>query len=308
MRVMFLSVAINVVLDPFLIFGWAGLPALGIEGAALATIVSRAVATLVGVYVLFYTTAGPDVALADLTPDLDLIEQIVRVGVPSAAEQSASATAMIVLTAVVTTFPTAVVAAFGLGNRLISLVFLPAMGLGRATNTMVGQNLGADNPTRAEDAVWLAVKVSGGVMLAVGIIAALFPSAFISIFIPADTPGAAETVRLGSDYLRIRSVEFLFIGVLQVVLGAFRGSGNTKTAMTFSIVTLWLGRVPTVYALAFIVGLGATGIWIGMALGNIVGAIVATAWFTRGTWKRAIIDGDADPRPDGPDVPDPGDE
>ncbi|MFC7044419.1 MATE family efflux transporter [Halobacteriaceae archaeon GCM10025711] len=289
MRVMAVSVAINVVLDPVLIFGWGPVPALGIEGAAVATVFARGVATVLGFYVLFRTSVGPDVAVSDLLPDLSLIWEIVRVGVPSAAEQSTSALAMITLTAMVASFAPPVVAAYGLGNRLISLVFLPAMGLGRATNTMVGQNLGADKPDRAERAVHLAVVFSVGVLLVIAVVAALFPDPIVGVFL-GDVPDAAVTIAYGSEYVRIRSVEFVFIGVLQVLLGAFRGAGNTKTAMGISMVTLWLGRVPTVYYLAFVAGWGPLGIWVGMALGNIVGAIVAAAWFSRGTWKQAIVE------------------
>ncbi|MFC7200869.1 MATE family efflux transporter [Halospeciosus flavus] len=293
MLIMFGSVAINVVLDPLLIFGWFGFPALGIQGAAIATIVARFAAALVGVYVLLWTDAGPTISLPDFRPDFPLIQKVVRVGTPSAAEQSTSALAMITLTAMVASFPPAVVAAFGLGNRLISLVFLPAMGLGRATNTMVGQNLGAQNPDRAERAVWLAVKVVGAVLLAVAVVAALVPRPIVSVFLSPDVPNAAQTIEYGATYLRIRSVEFLFIGVLQVLLGAFRGAGDTKTAMVISMVTLWLGRVPTVYFFAFVLGWGALGIWVGMAFGNITGAIVAGLWFTRGTWRRTLVE-DAD--------------
>jgi len=289
MLVMVISVALNVMLDPVLIFGWGPFPHLGIQGAAIATIFSRFVASIVGLYVLFGTGAGPAVHLRHLVPDLSLIRELVDVGLPSAAEQSMSSVAMITLTAMVATFPPAVIAAYGLGNRLISLVFLPAMGLGRATNTMVGQNLGAGKPDRAERAVWLAVKVSGGVLLGIAVVAAVFPHAIVGVFL-GDVPNAAPTIAYGASYLRIRSVEFAFIGVLQVILGAYRGAGNTKTALGFSVVTLWLGRVPTVYFLAFVAGLGTTGIWIGMALGNIVGAITAGLWFTRGTWKRTVID------------------
>ncbi|WP_442905097.1 MATE family efflux transporter [Haladaptatus sp. ZSTT2] len=301
MRIMAISVALNVVLDPIFIFGWIGFPALGIEGAALATLVSRAIATGLGFYVLFMTTSGPDVRLSDLNPELDIIRKIVSIGVPSALEQSASALAMITLTAMVVTFAPPVVAAYGLGNRLISLVFLPAMGLGRATNTMVGQNLGAKQTARAERAVKLAAVVGAGVMLGVAVIAALFPEPIVGVFLDTGTADAAATIRLGSEYLRIRSVEFAFIGVLQVLLGAYRGAGNTKTALVFSMLALWIGRVPTVYYLAFVEGMGPTGIWWGMALGNIVGAITAAAWFTRGTWKQSVIDQPGPAMADGED-------
>jgi Na+-driven multidrug efflux pump len=316
MIIMFVSVLVNVVLDPLLIFGFTenplfgivgahglqsslhaatGFGGWGIEGAAVATIFARAVAAVLGVYVLFFTTAGPDIDLSHFYPDPSMVSRIVRVGTPSAAEQSTSALAMITLTAMVATFPPAVVGAFGLGNRLISLVFLPAMGLGRATNTMVGQNLGAEKTERAERAVWLAAKFAAGVLFAIAVVAALFPRPVVAVFLAPDTANAAQIIEFGSTYVRIRAIEFVFIGVLQVLLGAFRGAGNTKTAMVISIVTLWLGRVPTVYFFAFTLGWGATGIWVGMALGNIVGAIVAAAWFTRGTWKQTIVDTDADP-------------
>jgi putative MATE family efflux protein len=291
MRVMFVSVVVNVIIDPVLIFGWGPAPALGIEGAAVATVLSRGVATVIGLYVLFLTDAGPTVDLAFLRPDLGYIREIVRVGVPSAAEQSMSALAMVTLTGMVATFTPPVVAAYGLGNRLVSLVFLPAMGLGRATNTIVGQNLGADKADRAERAVWLAATVAGGVLLVAGVVAALVPDLIVGAFL-GDVPDAAATVRFGSEYLRTRSVEFVFIGVFQVLLGAYRGAGSTRTALAFSLVALWLGRVPTVYFLAFEggLGLGPQGVWTGMALGNIVGALAAGLWFTRGTWKQTIID------------------
>ena len=290
MRVMAISVALNVVLDPLLIFGWSVFPAMGIEGAAIATIVSRGVATVMGVYILFFSQAGPEVTVADLSPDFGLVRKIVRIGVPSATEMSMSALAMLTLTAMVVSFTPPVVAAYGLGNRLVSLVFLPAMGLGRATNTMVGQNLGAKQYDRAQRAVKLAAWTAAGILFVVAIVAALLPEPIVAVFMRGDTADALETVALGAEYLRIRSVEFVFIGVLQVVLGAFRGSGKTTTAMALSMLALWIGRVPTVYVLAFVLDLGPTGIWIGMALGNVLGAIAAVGWFMRGTWRQTVID------------------
>ncbi|MFC4448770.1 MATE family efflux transporter [Halorussus aquaticus] len=290
MRVMAVSVALNVVLDPILVFGVGPFDEMGIEGAAWATLVARAVAGLVGVAILFGTDMGPDVHLGHLAPDFEYIRDIVRIGTPSAFEQSAGALAMVTLTVMIVTFEPAVIAAYGLGNRLISLVFLPAVGLGRATNTMVGQNLGAGNPKRAEQAVRLAATVGASVMFVLAVLAALFPEPIVSVFMATGTDAARETVEYASEYLRIRTVEFAFIGVFQVLVGAYRGAGNTKTALAFSMITLWFVRVPVVYLLAFRTALGPTGIWVGVAVGHVVGAIAAALWFTRGTWKRAVID------------------
>ncbi|MFC7156386.1 MATE family efflux transporter [Halomarina halobia] len=318
MRVMFLSVALNVALDPILIFGFeanplfgvlgmdglqaalfgaTGFAGMGVAGAALATLLARLAAMAVGFYLILRTGIGPTVRLADLRPDPTAIRKIVRIGVPSALEQSTSALAMITLTAMVAAFPTATVAAYGLGNRLISLVFLPAMGLGRATDTMVGQNLGAEKPGRAERAVHLAAGTAAGIMIVVALVALLFAESIVAVFIGERTPEALRTIELGTEYLRVRTVEFAFIGVLQVLLGAYRGAGHTRTALAFSMVALWVGRVPTVYGLAFVADMGATGIWIGMALGNVVGAIAAGLWFLRGTWKQAVVDVRSPPTP-----------
>jgi putative MATE family efflux protein len=314
MYLMFVSVVLNIALDPIFIFGFennplfiwtnttglestlhgmTGFTGWGIEGAAGATILSRGVAAVVGIYLLFGTGIGPAVTLGHLTPDIGFIEDLVRLGTPSMVEQSMSALAMIALTAIVVTFAPPVVAAYGLGNRIISLVFLPAMGVGRAIDTMVGQNLGADREDRATKSVYLAVSTASGVMLFVAVIAVIFAEPIVSIFI-GEVDNAAETISFGVEYIRTRSVEFAFIGITQVLLGAFRGAGNTKTAMVISICTLWIGRVGTMCLLVFGLGWGASGIWVGMAMGNTLGAVIAVPWFLRGTWKEKYIDEEAD--------------
>ncbi|GAA0247161.1 MATE family efflux transporter [Halobacterium noricense] len=202
MRIMAVSVLVNVVLDPLFIFGWGSIEGMGIEGAAIATVLSRGLATILGLYVIFGTDIGPQVELHHLRPNVDRIREIVTLGVPTAAEQSTSSMAMVVLTGMVATFPPAVVAAYGLGNRLSSLVFLPAMGLGQATNTMVGQNLGAKRADRAERAVRLAGGLVAGVMFAVALVAFFVPEPLVSVFLSADEPRVTETIKHGSDYLR----------------------------------------------------------------------------------------------------------
>ncbi|WP_246310201.1 MATE family efflux transporter [Halorarum halophilum] len=290
LRVMVISVALNVVLDPILIFGFGPINGSGIEGAAWATLVSRAVATVVGWYVIFGTSAGPDVRPPDLVPDLDIVRDVVTLGVPSALEQSGVSLAFVVLTGMVASFPPAIVAAYGLGNRLISLVFLPALGLSQATNTVVGQNLGAERADRAWRAVRAALTVVVAVMIPVSLFAAAFPEAIVTVFLPPDAPDAGQTIEYATVYLRTAAVMFAFTGVFEVGRGAFRGAGRTKTALVFSLIALWGVRVPATYVLVFEQGWGTTGIWWAVVFGDVVGAVVVLAWLLRGTWTSAVVE------------------
>lgn len=198
--------------------------------------------------------------------------------------------AFVVLTALVAMFPPAVVAAYGLGNRLISLVFLPAMGLSQAVNTVVGQNLGAQKPDRAWRAVRAALAVVTAVMIPVALATAAFPEPIVRVFLPTGTPEAVETVAYASTYLRIASVMFVFLGVFEVALGTFRGAGQTSTALALSVVAVWVVRVPFTYAAVFVYDLGTTGIWWAVVAGDVVGAIVALAWLYRRSWTEAVVE------------------
>ncbi|WP_435144066.1 MATE family efflux transporter [Halobaculum sp. P14] len=290
LRVMVVSVALNLALDPLLIFGYGPIPGFGIEGAAWATLFARLVATAVGWYVLFGTDRGPAVRVGDLVPDLDIVRDVVKLGVPSALEQSSTSFAFVVLTAMVSTFPPAIVAAYGLGNRLISLAFLPAMGLSQAVNTVVGQNLGAHKPDRAWRAVRAALTVAVAVMIPVSLLTWLFPTAIVSVFLPPDAPDAATTVGYATSYLGVAAVMFAFTGVFEIGRGALRGAGRTTSALAFAFLGLWGVRVPATYLLVFEYGWGTTGIWWAVVAGDVVGAVAVLAWLLHGTWTTSIVD------------------
>lgn len=306
------SVFLNVVLDPFLILGFTDnplLPALGlgglqqtlfaatgftgfgVAGAAYATVFSRGTAALVGMYILFSGRVGLRPALSDLRPRLDTVRKIVDLGVPTAAEQGMRALGIAVLTAIVALAGQEAVAAYGIVSRLSSLVFLPALGLARGTETVVGQNLGAAQVERAKRAVLLSSGVIAGVLALIGIVSYVFAEPITGFFIDE----AGEVVAVGASYLRITGPFFAFLGVFQIVLGGFRGSGSTRLAMVFSIQELWVFRIPTAYVLLSVVGLGVTGVWYAVAFSYVAAAVVTGGWFLRGTWTDSAID-DAEPR------------
>lgn len=304
---MALGVGINVLLDPLLILGfeenvflsWVGLDGLqswlfsqtgftgfGVQGAAIATVLSRGIGAVLGIAWLFSGRIGVHLSLSDLRLQWPMVKRIVSLGAPSSVEQSTRALGVTVLTALVALAGDDAVAALGIGNRLNSLVFLPAMGLARGTETVVGQNLGTEQAGRAKRAVGYSSAIIAGVLGLVSVVTYVFAADITAIFVP----GEAAVISLGADYLRIIGPTFLFLGVFRVLQGAFRGSGNTRTAMVFAILSLWVFRLPPAYALLEWAGLGATGVWLGIAISNVLAMVVAAGWFRRGTWTDRVVE------------------
>ena len=308
LALMFLGVALNVVLDPFLILGFdggllsmLGLDALsgqlygltgfagfGVQGAAVATVFSRGVGAVLGFVWLFSGQVGIDLSPSDLRLQLDTVREIVDIGAPASVEQSMRALGITALTALVALAGDDAVAAFGIGNRLNSLVFLPALGLSRGIETVVGQNLGADQSDRAKRAVTYAAGIITAVLAAVSVLAVVFARPITAVFIDGARAGAV--VELGAAYLTIIGPTFAFLGVFQVLQGAFRGSGSTRTAMAFSVLEIWAFRLPIAAGLVVVLGMGATGIWTSIAASNVLALLAGGAWYLRGTWTDSVID------------------
>ncbi|MFB6112028.1 MAG: MATE family efflux transporter [Halobacteriaceae archaeon] len=311
------GVALNVVLDPILILGFqdnvlfealgltglqaelyavTGFAGFGVQGAAIATVVARGIGALVGLGLLLGGYTGVTPAVLDFIPTWETIRQIVEVGAPASVEQSTRALGITAMTALVALAATeGAVAALSIGSRLTSLVFLPAIGLARGTETAVGQNLGADQPDRAERAVYLAGAILAVAMAVVSVVIYLGAEPIVAVFITGE--GAAQVVDVGVEYLRIVAPTFVFLAVFRVVSGGFRGSGSTRTAMVFSILSLWAFRLPPAYALIVWENMGATGMWYAIAFSNVVTLIAAGGWFLRGTWREAVINEEAGPGP-----------
>ncbi|MFO7941553.1 MAG: MATE family efflux transporter [Bacillota bacterium] len=287
MRLMVASTLLNIVLDPFFIYGWGPFPVMGVPGAAVATVISRGLAAILGLYLLFKGTIGLRVKLEHMWPRLDTVRSVLSIGTPAAIEQSSRAVGMTVMTAVVTAYGTPALAAFGIGNRVVSLIFMPSMGVAEATTAVVGQNLGAGLEKRAEKAAWIGAGSMFALLSFSGIFVYAGAGYVGGIFLPpGDTVALAHT----AAYLRTIAFGFGFIGAMNVVNGAFRGAGKTMVAMAFSIISLLGLRVPLAYFLAGFTELGTRGLWWGVLLSNVIGGILATAWFSRGGWKQSLVE------------------
>lgn len=290
MYVMAATILINVVLDPLLIFGTGPIPEFGIAGAAIATVAARGVGVVVGLGLLFVSSYGLDLAPIHLLPDLVDIYELLRLGVPSSLEDASTSLAILVVALFVASFSPAVVTAYGVGTRILSFVQMIGGAFGQTTNTTVGQNLGAGQPKRTQRAIRLAGVGVGGVMVVLAILIAVFAEPITRLFLVEQTVQTARAIDHSVTYLRVLSVGFVFSGIFETVLGAYRGAGNTRTALGFSLVALWLGRIVVVVFLTVYVGAGAMGIWIGMITSSIVGSIAASLWLSRGTWREAVIE------------------
>ena len=279
------TVLLNLGLDPLFIFGWGPVPAFGVSGAALATIGTQGVAMVVGFALLLGGRHGIHVHVRDLAPDLTLAGSMFRLGLPASIEQSTRALGLTAMVFLVATFPTTVVAAYGIGARILSFVIIPSLGLGMATTTLVGQNLGAGLTERADHIARLSALVGMVVLTALGVVFFFTATPITAFFVP----GEAAVIAEGARFIRLMALTFGFIGVQMVASGALRGAGATASAMLLAIISLWVLRFPLAVMLSKGTALGAGGLWWAFPISNGVAGAIAALWLLRGRWKHTRI-------------------
>ncbi|ELZ07746.1 MATE efflux family protein [Natrinema thermotolerans DSM 11552] len=285
MLVMFGSVLLNVILDPFMIFGWGPFPELGIEGAAIATVFSRSLALVVGLAIMFSGVRGVRIRLAQMRPDLSFAKRLVSIGFPASIEGMGRALSINLLLVIVAFFPDTVVAAYGIGTRVFSVIFLPAIAVARGVETMTGQNVGAGKPERAKAAADFAARTMFVILGAMGVVAWFAAEPITGAF-----TDNTEVIEIGTTFIRYVAPSFGFIGVMRAYNGSFRGTGKTLTAAAIVIVIYALVRLPIAYGLA--TTYDYRGIWVAFAVSNVVGAVLAYGWYRRGTWRDADVTDD----------------
>ncbi|MDS0300107.1 MATE family efflux transporter [Halogeometricum sp. S1BR25-6] len=298
MLVMFGSVVVNIVIDPFLINGWWRFPEMGIEGAAVATIFSRGLAAAVGIAIMLRGDRGVTVHLDQMVPDFTYARRLVEIGAPASVGGMGRALSINALLVIVGTFSSTVVAGYGIGTRMFSVVFLPAIAFARGVETMTGQNIGAGKEDRAARTNDLAAKVLFGLLTLAGVVVFLAAEPITAVF--TNDPAVVD---VGATFLRYVAPTFGFIGIMRAYAGGFRGAGKTIIAATIAILTQGVVRIPIAWFASR--SLGSSGIWLAFAVSNAVGATIAYLWFRRGTWRQAdltgsAVDGGERPRGDAP--------
>ena len=284
MNVLFLATAVTVILEPLMVFGWGPFPEMGINGAAWSNVLGFGAGLLLQFVILFRGRARIRIKLNDLRPDFSLIGQIIRIALPSTMQMVFRSSSRPIIIGLVGIYGTFATAGYGGANRMILIALIPAFGLSNSASTLVGQNLGAKNPNRAEVSAWW-VSAYGAIYLATaGALLFIFARPLISFFDP--TP---QVVEMGVNCLRIVAPS-LVISAIGIALGrAFDGAGDTVPAMLVNLSTLWILEIPAAYGLAKWAGLGVIGIFWGRAIANVANGLAFGIWFKLGRWKRRQV-------------------
>jgi len=282
LRIVMTTVLLNLILDPLFIFGYGAIPAMGVAGAAMATFCTQALAATIGILMLFKGHYGIEIHRKHLRPDMIFMRKAFMLGLPSSVEQSTRALGMTVMTLLTASFGTLVVAAYGIGIRILILIIIPALGLSIATSTFVGQNIGAGKIDRAEKATFIGAVFGFVVLTFLGLLLFAFARPLTIFFIPE----GGESIDMAVQFLRIISPSFGFISIQMVVNGTFRGAGLTTAAMMMAIISQWILQFPLAYILSMHSSLGIHGIWWSFPITNVLAALVGLVWFYKGDWKR----------------------
>ncbi len=284
MRALWLANGINIVLDPCLIFGLGPFPEMGVTGAAVATTIGRGIGVLYQLYHLFNVRARLTMQLRHLRPVADVMLQLLRVSIGGIAQFLIATASWLLLMKIVARYGSAAVAGYIIAIRIIDFTILPAWGIGNAASTLVGQNLGAGNPTRAEQSVWKAAKYNFVFMVSVALLFIFCTEPLLRIF--TDDPIA---IRYGVDCLRMVAYGYGFFAIGMIVIQAFNGAGDTITPTWINFCCYWLLQIPLAYTLAEVFGYGPEGVFTAILVAEAILAIVGVLMFRRGRWKLKAV-------------------
>jgi putative MATE family efflux protein len=284
MSVLFLHTAVTVVSEWVLIFGWGSFPALGVAGSAWGNVLGLSAGLALQAAILLSGKARIGIDLRDLRPDFLLMGQIIRIALPSMVQMILRSASRLIIVGLVGLYGTFALAGYGVANRLLLIATVPSFGLGNAAGTLVGQNLGARKPGRAERNAWWVSAYAAGYMAIVAVLLFVFARPLIGLFDP--TP---QVVDIGAECLRIVTLALIPVVVGVVLARGFDGTGDTAPAMVINLLTLWGMEMPFAYGLARWLGLGVTGVWWGRAIANAANGLLFAFWFRLGRWKRREI-------------------
>jgi putative MATE family efflux protein len=280
LRSLWIANGINIVLDPCFIFGLGPFPEMGVTGAAVATTIGRGVGV---VYQLWYLMNGRGriaFAMQHLRFIPSLTWRLVVISLGGIGQFLIATSSWIIIMRIVAIFGSPAIAAYTIALRMMEFVFLPAWGLGNAAATLVGQNLGAGQPDRAEESTWRAAKYNTMFMTFVGMFLLVFAEGITGLFTVEP-----EVLRIGTSCLQILAIGFPAYAVGMVIVQAMNGAGDTETPATLNAICFWVLQIPLAYALATKTPLLSNGAFAAITISESVLTVLAVIVFRRGRWK-----------------------
>jgi putative MATE family efflux protein len=280
MRALWIGNAINLVLDPLFIFGWGPIPAFGVTGAAIATSTGRTVAALYGLWNLLGGKGAIHIARRHYALDLPLMKQMVGLALPATIQYLVPTASWVGLMRIVATFGPVAVAGYTIAIRIIIFSILPAWGLSNAAATLVGQNLGAKQPDRAERSILLCGLSNMAFLVTLGLFFILSAEWMISNF--TTDPAVAQ---VAVTCLRMFSYGYAFYGWGMVLVQSFNGAGDTRTPTLVNFFCYWVCQLPLAWTLARTLNFGPQGAFAAVPIAEFLLAAVSFAIYKRGAWK-----------------------
>jgi len=284
MRVLWLSNFINLLLDPCFIFGIGPFPALGLTGAAVSTTIGRSIGVVYQIWILFSGNSRVKLLARQFRVRWDVMNRLIRVALNGMFQYGIGQLSWMFLVRLVSTFGSVAVAGYTVAIRIFFFAILPPWGLSGAAATLVGQNLGAQKPDRAERSVWQTAFYNMVFLAAVGLVFIFVPEPIIRLF--TNDPAV---IAFGVDCLRIICYGNLAYAYGMVMVQSFNGAGDTFTPTMVNLFGYWLFQIPLAYSLAFYTPLGSKGVFAAIPIAETAIAIVGVTLFRRGTWKTKKI-------------------
>ena len=275
-----LSNGLNIILDPIFIFGLGPIPEYGVMGAAIATNIGRGAAVLFQIWILFFGWGKIKLWAKDVVLNMKVMLNLIKVSLGGIAQFLIGTSSWVFLMRIMSEFGSEVLAGYTIAIRVIMFTLMPAWGMSNAAATLVGQNLGAQQPDRAEKSVWITGKYNAYFMGLVSVLYLIFAKAIIGVF--NDNPSVVEN---GALCLQIIAVGYVFYAYGMVVTNAFNGSGDTRTPTKINLIAFWLYQLPLAYVLALVLDFGATGVFVAITTAEVLLASISIVWFRKGKWK-----------------------
>jgi putative MATE family efflux protein len=280
LRSLALANGLNLLLDPCFIFGLGPFPELGVTGAAVATTIGRGVGCA---YLFWYLFAGKgrlEFGWRNLALAPSLIKRMLRISIGGIGQFLIATSSWILVIRIIAMWGSAPVAAYTIAIRMVEFVFLPAWGLGNAAATMVGQNLGAARPDRAEAAVWAAARYNAIFMTVLGGLFFAFAPQIVGLF-----SAEPEILEYGTNCLRILGLGYPMYAVGMIIIQALNGAGDTRTPSILNLLAFWLTQIPLAWQLASPLGLGPNGVFWAIVISESLLTVMAVLVFRRGSWR-----------------------